>query len=451
MQRVFNVLFICLFICIVVKRISASPGLSFLPGLFAQSVLRQPPLLWPPSYHSPDELATANLQQSESNGRLLSSAEHHMISSEEPIPSGIFIPIGLNDQLHRELFNSPHLIRKHSASHYPYQSFNHFHHHPTKKLIASSKHYHHKAHPSSNNKFVKSFNKNQVASKKKNQHHHDYDKFYVDEDFYSRHSNLFNKLNGGQLLPEYADYNQYNQQELELGKNGWQKSKLNTDQDQTNTLINTTEEHLDQDEDDLFTVKNSNELSNLAAAAKQQQQQQKQHNNGRIDLRKSNKRKYPKDSMKDLKEYRDTKDIREFKEFKEMKDERREMRNQKELRDAKESKDLKLTNENRYFDNYDNRNNNQPNKDVINEKFNENRNIERYNLEKFFNLEKMNEDRHHNHANRNDGRILIKNQNEKSIFKNYKNPNSGELSVISETIYQNHQNLLKNGKEWSIF
>ena len=442
------------------------------PGLFAQSVLRTP-VFWPTPYHgASEELAAANLQQSESSGHLLGSAEHHMISSEDPIPSGLFIPV---DQLHRELFNSPHLLRKHSPSHFPaYHQFalNHFHHHhPNKKLIASTKH-HKTAYPTLSPKF-KSLHKTGLTGKKKS---HKDEFAYLDDDFYTRNSNLFNlnaKLNG-QLLSEYADYGG---QDLELGKPWPKRPAASNDQDQTNSLINTTEEHAY--EDDLFTIKNN---------AATEPPTNKANNGGRIDLRKSNpKRKlqHLKDlkDMRDLKEYRDTKNVKDIREFKEMRD-LKEIRELKELRDAKEkelrdlkelkelkeakdgleskeTKDPKLTNENRYIENYDGRNNlanslaSSAASDAPSEKFSEkysqpeHRNIERYNLEKFFQNEKFN-----HQANRNDGRILISNNNfgnnannngrkEKSVFKNYKNPN-GELSVISETIYQNHQ--LKSGK-----
>ena len=278
--------------------------LFYWPGLFAQSsVLRAPPPVfhWPTTslqHHSngqADELA--NLQQSESNGHLFASAEqqmNQMISSDEPIPSGLFIPI---DQLHRELYNSPHLLRKHSSNHYPsYHQFNlnHFHsnHHPNKKLISSSKHHHYKSYPA---KF-KQFNKNFYGNNKKNKSPKD-EFTYLDDDFYSKHSNLFNlntKLNGGQLI-EFPDYNN---QELEFttGKN-WQKlnkqqqqqQNNNNDQDQTNSLINSTEEQQD-DQDDLFTIKNNNNSNEqLPVLIK----------NGRIDLRnKSNKRKNQKENNK---------------------------------------------------------------------------------------------------------------------------------------------------------
>lgn len=93
------------------------------------------------------------------------------------------------------------------------------------------------------------------------------------------------------------------------------------------------------------------------------------------------------------------------------------------------------------MENYDNQNTGNQNDE--NDKLND-RNIERYNLERFLNQhqEKLNQK-----ENRNDGRIAISNTNqrkEKSNFNHQKNLN-GDLSVISETIYQNHQNLLKNG------
>lgn len=435
MQPVFNVLFIWLFICFS-KTVNSA---TLWPGLFAQSVLRTP-VFWPTPYHSStDDLAT-NLQQSESS-HLLGSAEH-LISSDEPIPSGLFIPV---DQLHRELFNSPNtVLRKHGSNHYPsYHQFalNHFHHnHPNKKLISSSPKHHHSHHhkPSSfsaaSAKSFKSLNKN-FANKKKNYKEDFNDKFSYLDDFYAR--GLFNKLNNGahQLLPEYD----YTNQELDLGKN-WQKFKT-TDQDQTNSLINTTEEHVDQDEDDLFTIKNNSNEQPI----KQQNNNRLNHqnkfysSNGRIDLRKANKRKQhlkEMKDMKDIKEYRDTKTVKDIREFKEINDSKdlRETKNVKEH----DSKDFKQANENRYIENYDSRNIINNNKEPI-DKFTENRNIERYNLEHFFNNEKLNQD------NRDDGRILISSNNRKenSAFKTFKSPN-GELSVISETIYPNHQ--IKNGK-----
>lgn len=473
MQSVFNVLFICtLFICLSYKSVNAG---TLWPGLFAQSVLRTPPVFWPTPYHSSpaDELATANLQQSESSGHLLGSAEH-MISSDEPIPSGLFIPV---DQLHRELFNSPHLLRKYSSNHYPsYHQFGlnpHFAAHPNKKLIASSKH--HKAyHPST--KF-KSLSKTFLNRKKPHKTEFDAKFGYLDDDFYAKHTDMFNfnKLSG-HLLGEYADYNS----DLDLTNKNWQhRLRPNSgDQDQTNSLINTTEEHL-EDEDDLFTIKNN---SNQPMMKSKQQQQQPSHppNNGRIDLRKSNKRKLFTDHLKDmkdlrdLKEYRDTKtvkdfrDLRELNEMNDLRDDANQPKEPKEsieLKEPKEptdTKDPKLTNEKRYIENYDNRSGQSdatgtPSNDNR-EKYVENRNIERYNLEKFFNNPKFNNPKLSQELIRSDGRILINNLNgakansptanrkEKSFFNNFKHPN-GELSVISETIYQNHQ--IKNGK--SIF
>lgn len=259
MKSVFNVIFIWLFITLIFDTNTKLYAATLWPGLFAQSVLRAP-LFWPPNpLHSAAASAGLPNGLTSPSGDDLStvaaSAEQHMINSDEPIPSGLFIPI---DQLHQELYTSPHshLIRKHSSNHYPsYHQFNlnHFHHHPNKKLISSSKNHHYKTYPA---KF-KQFNKN-FYNKKKNHKDDDFNaKYNYLDDFYMKH-NLFNlnKLNGGHLIEFEPDYNQ----ELEFtttGKN-WQKLRQQQQQqqnrDQTSSLINQSEDHTDQqDEDDLFT------------------------------------------------------------------------------------------------------------------------------------------------------------------------------------------------------